>query len=141
NKVKKERIVKIVEEFEENNSHGFDNRKGDKHVVGVYRWVDKVFKNQILNYGKRLMFEFMVPEPAKLHKLAMEKLVIDKTAMTLEKPEDPRKATSVNKLENYFQLTDTNLKYWSGRYNVEFEQKPEEYLSIGKTFSFTTPEQ
>lgn len=140
NKVKEERIVKIVEEFEENNSHGFDNRKGDKHVVGVYRWVDKVFKNQILNYGKRLMFEFMVPEPAKLHKLAMEKLVTDKTAMTLEQPEDPRKATGVNKLENYFQLTDTNLKHWSGRYNVEFEQKPEEYLSIGKTFSFTTPE-
>ena len=34
---------KIVEEFEENNKHGFDNTKGDKHVVGVYRWVDKIY--------------------------------------------------------------------------------------------------
>lgn len=135
NKVKEERIVKIVEEFEENNSHGFDNRKGDKHVVGVYRWVDKVFKNQILNYGKRLMFEFMVPEPAKLHKLAMEKLVTDKTAMTLEQPDDPRKATGVNKLENYDDLTDTNMKYWSGRYNVELEQKPDEFAYFGKSIA------
>ncbi len=140
NKVKEERIVKIVEEFEENNSHGFDNRKGDKHVVGVYRWVDKVFKNQILNYGKRLMFEFMVPEPAKLHKLAMEKLVTDQTVMTLEKPDDPRKVTNANKLENYFQLTETNLKYWSGRYNVEFEPMPSQEIVIGKSFSYKADE-
>lgn len=139
NKVKEERIVKIVEEFEENNSHGFDNRKGDKHVVGVYRWVDKVFKNQILNYGKRLMFEFMVPEPAKLHKLAMEKLVTDQTVMTLEKPDDPRKVTNANKLENYSQLTDTNLKYWSGRYNAEFEPKPEDFIEISKSFDGRDP--
>ncbi|MEZ4854691.1 hypothetical protein [Flavobacterium sp.] len=70
-KVKEERIEKVLEEFEENNTHGFDNRKGDKHVVGVYRWVDKVYKNQIVNYGKRLMFEFAIPEPASLHWLAM----------------------------------------------------------------------
>lgn len=140
NKVKEERIVKIVEEFEENNSHGFDNRKGDKHVVGVYRWVDKVFKNQILNYGKRLMFEFMVPEPAKLHKLAMEKLVTDQTVMTLEKPDDPRKVTNANKLENYFQMTETNLKYWTGRYNVEFEPMPSQEIVIGKSFSYKAEE-
>ena len=46
-RVKEERITKIIEEYEENNKHGFDNRKGDKHVVGVYRWVDKIYKNQI----------------------------------------------------------------------------------------------
>ncbi|MCO6174713.1 hypothetical protein NHF50_06610 [Flavobacterium sp. NRK F10] len=134
-KVKEERIEKIVEEFEENNTHGFDNRKGDKHVVGVYRWVDKVFKNQIINYGKRLMFEFMVPEPAKLHKLAMETLVSNNTATVVEKPEDPRTSTGAHKLENYAQLNDANLKYWTGKYNVEFEPMPSEFLSIGESFS------
>ncbi len=134
-KVKEERIEKIVEEFEENNTHGFDNRKGDKHVVGVYRWVDKVFKNQIVNYGKRLMFEFMVPEPAKLHKLAMETLVSNNAATVIEKPEDPRTSTGAHKLENYSQLNDANLKYWTGKYNVEFEPMPSEFLSIGESFS------
>ena len=68
-KVTEERVVKIVEEFEETTDHGYDNRKGDNHISGVYRWVDKIYKNQILNYGKRLMYEFMIPE-LPLHKYA-----------------------------------------------------------------------
>ncbi|MFV0572184.1 MAG: carboxypeptidase-like regulatory domain-containing protein [Xanthomarina gelatinilytica] len=136
NKVKEERIEKIVEEFEENNTHGFDNRKGDKHVVGVYRWVDKIFKNQIVNYGKRLMFEFAVPEPAKLHKLALKSF---KGNNALEKPEDPRKSEDF-KLENYADLTldtvgDAKLKYWTGKYNVVFDSIPKEEITVGKSFS------
>ncbi|MBC8884039.1 hypothetical protein H9X57_14005 [Flavobacterium piscinae] len=64
NKIKEERITKIVEEFTESNKHGFDNREGEKHVSGVYRWVDKIYENKIINYGKRLMYEFAIPEPA-----------------------------------------------------------------------------
>jgi len=136
NKVKEERVEKIVEEFEENNSHGFDNRKGDKHVVGVFRWVDKIFKNQIVNYGKRLMFEFMVPQPAKLHKLGMME---NAKNSLLKEPVDPRKATT-NKLENFSQLNDSKLKYWAGKYNVEHNPLSDEFISVGKSFSFTTPE-
>lgn len=135
-KVKEERIEKILEEFEENNTHGFDNRKGDQHVVGVYRWVDKVFKNQIVNYGKRLMFEFAIPEPARLHNLAMTTLVNENKAKKLSMPQDPRTATS-NKLENYSQLDDAKLQYWSGVYNVEFTQMQKSEISIGKVFSFS----
>ena len=65
------RTSKILREYEENNKHGFDNREGDKHVTGVYRWVDKVYKNRIVNYGKRLMYEFMIPEPARWYKEAI----------------------------------------------------------------------
>lgn len=65
------RTSKVIREFEENNKHGFDNREGEKHVTGIYRWVDKVYKNRIVNYGKRLMYEFIVPEPAKFYKEAI----------------------------------------------------------------------
>lgn len=65
------RTSKILREFEENNKHGFDNREGTQHVTGVYRWVDKVYKNTIVNYGKRLMYEFMIPEPARWYKEAI----------------------------------------------------------------------
>ncbi|MFD2917083.1 hypothetical protein [Psychroserpens luteus] len=130
-KVKEERIEKIVEEFEENNSHGFDNRKGDKHVVGVFRWVDKIFKNQIVNYGKRLMFEFMVPQPGKLHKLGM--IGNNEDNNMLVEPVDPRKSTSF-KLKDFSELTDTNLKYWSSKYNVEFTPMRKLNLSVSKGF-------
>ncbi|WP_117616557.1 hypothetical protein [Chryseobacterium sp. JM1] len=133
-KIHEERIEKIIDEFEENNSHGFDNRKGDKNVVGVYRWVDKLLKNQIYNYGKRMMFEFMVPEPAKLHLLGMTS---QKTPdqIDLVKPEDPRTST-VMPMKNYDALTtDAVLKYWVSKYNVEIPEKPVENYSIGKSLS------
>jgi hypothetical protein len=136
-KVKEERIEKIIEEFEENNKHGFDNTKGDKHVVGVFRWVDKLFKNQIVNYGKRLMFEFMIPQPAKLHILAMSEN--KQQTSTIIEPTDPRKATT-NNLSDFTKVTDTSLKFWASKYNVEISTSPANNLSIGKSFSFTTPE-
>lgn len=136
-KVKEERIDKVLEEYEENNKHGFDNTKGSSHVVGVYRWVDKVVKNQIYNYGKRMMFEFMIPEPAKLHTLGIK--MIDE-AEKLVKPIDPRESPT-NKMENYTSLNgltgETILKFWSGKYNVAIDKMPEDILYIGKAFSNT----
>lgn len=130
-KVHEERIEKIIDEFEENNSHGFDNRKGDKHVVGVYRWVDKLMKNQIYNYGKRMMFEFMIPEPAKLYRLPG-------STSTLIKPEDPRKSSHLT-MADYSSLGASNgdaiLKYWAGKYNVEIEEKPAALKNIGYSFA------
>lgn len=136
-KVHEERIEKIIEEFEENNSHGLDNRKGDKHVVGVFRWVDKLMKNQIYNYGKRMMFEFMVPEPAKLHLLGM-KDVKSADQTNLIKPEDPRSPGSMQ-ISDYSFLTDVKLKYWVGKYNVELDEKPSESYYLSKSFSERDP--
>lgn len=128
-KVHEERIEKIIEEFEENNKHGFDNTKGDKHVVGVYRWVDKLMKNQIYNYGKRLMFEFMIPEPAKLHLLGA-------TKSKLIKPEDPRTSEAMP-MKDFSALTnDAVLKYWISRYNVEIEDFPKNSIKVTKGFAY-----
>lgn len=128
-KVHEERIEKIIEEFEENNSHGFDNKKGDKHVVGVYRWVDKLMKNQIYDYGKRMMFEFMIPEPAKLHLLGM-------TKSKLVKPEDPR-TSDVMPMKDFSALSnETTLKYWISKYNVEMEKFLQNSIKVTKGFAY-----
>jgi len=133
-KVHEERIEKIIDEFEENNSHGFDNRKGDKHVVGVYRWVDKLMKNQIYNYGKRMMFEFMIPEPARLHLLGLKE-VKDPDQMDLIKPVDPR-AEGGMQINDYSALSnEIKLKYWLGKYNAEIDEKPREFFSVTKAFT------
>lgn len=142
NKVKEERIEKIVEEYEENNKHGFDNTKGDNHVVGVYRWVDKLYKNKIVNYGKRLMFEFMIPQPAKLHTLGMDEIA----SIQVEKltaPDDPRTFDLKNtrfpgllNLKDFSKVNETTLRYWASRYNVDIINMPTTSLSVGKEFSF-----
>ena len=132
-KVHQERVEKMIEEFEENNTHGFDNRKGDQHVVGVYRWVDKLMKNQVWDYGKRLMFEFAVPQPAKIHTLATASL---KNGKVIEKPVDPRKSEKFT-MKDYTALSEENVfKYWLSEYNVETESIPASTIKVTKAFAY-----
>ena len=34
-------------------------------VRGIYQWVDRKVKAHILNYGKRLLYDVIVPQPAR----------------------------------------------------------------------------
>ncbi|UPQ78113.1 hypothetical protein M0M57_10810 [Flavobacterium azooxidireducens] len=137
NKIKEERITKIVEEFTESNKHGFDNRKGDKHVSGVYRWVDKIYENKIVNYGKRLMYEFAIPEPAAFHKHAVKNYAAD--LEELSTPPDPRQAPD-STIATYSAIDEIRAAFWASYYNVEIDAKPVNKLTISKTFSFIAPE-
>jgi len=124
-KINKERVQKIIKEYTETNVHEFDNRgkvtdtnnpdaAQPKHITGVYRWVDKKMKNQIYNYGKRTMFEFMIPEPAKLHRLSA---FVNKETFT--EPIDPRKAPRPNTMADSKSATKELLEYWAAIYGVK----------------------
>jgi hypothetical protein len=41
-----------------------DNTGGSHNMRGVYRWLNKVYEACVVNYGQRLMMEFMVYKPA-----------------------------------------------------------------------------
>lgn len=125
-KISEERVQKIIKEYTETNVHEFDNRgkvtdtdnpeaAQPKHISGVYRWIDVKYKNQIYNYGKRTMFEFMVPEPAKLHRLA---LAVSK-GQILNAPTDPRKAEGEWKMTDPKMATKELLQHWADIYKVE----------------------
>ncbi|MBP9081417.1 MAG: hypothetical protein KBF80_14305 [Flavobacteriales bacterium] len=62
------RSVTTIVENEDTTEHSFDNTAegagGTENIAGVYRWLDKVYYNKVVNYGRRMMFEFIVPEPA-----------------------------------------------------------------------------
>ena len=130
-KISEERVQKIIKEYTETNVHEFDNRgkvtetdssdaAQPKHITGVYRWIDKKMKNQIYNYGKRTMFEFMVPEPAKLHKLA---LTVAKVKQ-LTAPVDPRTAPEPHTMSDPKMATKELLEYWAGIYGVKLTDLP-----------------
>jgi hypothetical protein len=68
-RVREERQARTLEEVEETNEHGFVNDSGD-NVTGVYRWVDKLYRQKVVNYGRRLMYQFVVPEPAAFYLFA-----------------------------------------------------------------------
>jgi len=133
-KVREERVLKVVEEFEEQNKHGFDNRKGNVHVSGVYRWIDKIYKNQVYNYGKRLMYEFMIPQPAVFHNEAMRNVVSGTTTQVLEKPIDPRTAG----LPDYRSVSEATAAKWAAAYGAEIETLLDEYITVSQAFHMIT---
>jgi hypothetical protein len=132
NKISEERIQKIIKEYTETNVHEYDNRgkvtntdnpdaAQPKHITGVYRWIDMKYKNQIYNYGKRTMFEFMVPEPSRLHRLA---LTVAK-AQVLTAPVDPRTAPErAWTMPNPKSATIEQLQHWAQMYGVQLDAFP-----------------
>jgi hypothetical protein len=138
-KTKTEIVTKVVETYKENNKHGFDNTKGTEHVSGVYRWINKVYNNQLVNYGKRAMVEFMIPEPAHFHILASTKNNAS-DFVTLEKPIDPRSVEAGNnRIENFSDVNKPtnpqNYVAWASKYGADVEAKPNKSFSVGKALS------
>lgn len=62
-RVREEQVSRALNRVEETNSHGFNNDT-TSNLCGIYRWVDKYYTVRAVNYGRRLMLEMIVPEPA-----------------------------------------------------------------------------
>lgn len=134
-KISTKRTSRILREFEENNTHGFDNRKGDEHVTGVYRWVDKIYKNKLINYGKRLMYEFALPEPAKFFINSYLKQDIIETNSNLVTPSKPVHPSEISeRIISASTLTNTNYANVLSKYNADFIEYPEYSIIINKSF-------
>lgn len=67
---------------EEVQVHGFDNTASVDAKVGIYRWVNKKYTARTVNYGNRLMIEFMVTRPAASYIQS----VLDLTGIKLTPP-------------------------------------------------------
>jgi hypothetical protein len=128
-RIKTEKTVKITDEFIEANKHRFENLSNPYNVSGVYRFINAVYKNQIYNYGKRLMYEFMIPQPSKLHRLGLE--VIKDNSLKI--PTDPRTIVDYNSFDK---INNDNYQQLIAEYNAKgVKLYPVLLKTIGKTFS------
>lgn len=134
-KVSQERIQKVVEEFEEQNRHGFDNRQGSEHISGVYRWVDKIYKNQVFNYGKRLQYEFMIPEPASFHLATKVALTESGQEIPVREPHDPRLESfgTLPALTHAGLVTESNYQQWAAAYGATVTAPPDEIKLVSRS--------
>lgn len=62
------RVTTITQQIEETNTHKLDNTTRDFNVHGVYQWLDKIYCGELYVYDKRLLLEFIIPEPARFYK-------------------------------------------------------------------------
>lgn len=136
-KVQTKRTSRMLKEFEESNTHGFDNRKGANHVSGVYRWVDKIYKNKLINYGKRLMYEFAIPEPSKFFKEAIWKQLENNEPLEsgIIKPEVPKHPSAIGVI-SAASITETNYQIMAAEYGAEVQHPPVFEKYIGKAFAY-----
>lgn len=63
-KVGTARTSSTMNQSEDTVSSVIDNTGGSDNLRAVYRWLNKVYEACVVNYGSRLMMEFMVPHPA-----------------------------------------------------------------------------
>lgn len=132
-RVREERITKILKENETKNLHSFSNKTAETegasepvHFSGIYQFVDKVYKAQVFDYGLRQIFDLMIPEPASYLWFfnALDQLQDD---FNLPKP--------TFKLNNPFEIETKTLKYAiAGRPDM---LNPLHYANLAKTYEAT----
>ncbi|MDQ3705845.1 MAG: hypothetical protein M3437_11575 [Chloroflexota bacterium] len=114
------RTVTRTNVVEETNRHAFDNTTGSADIIGVYRFIDKVYQAQIVNYGKRLMLEFIVPEPAAFLRYAFTNKPLE--GVDLVEPDPPgyclANGTSFVALQAS-DLTPENYMQWVSKYGAQ----------------------
>jgi hypothetical protein len=113
------RFYKTVREVEEKNLHRFENPTGG-NITGIYRFVDKIYDAQVVNYGKRLMLEFIVPEPAAFWRHALAKQPIE--AVQHVCPDPPGYCVDGSQTFVPLQAQDIepdNYVFWASKYGAE----------------------
>ncbi|GHI00983.1 hypothetical protein [Neobacillus kokaensis] len=133
NKAREERTRRTLQRIEEKNEHGFDNKTGKDHIIGVYRWVDKYYKAKLINYGRRMMIECIIPEPAAFY-LALQTQHATSTH-GLMKPKEPLVSGRQLKPSD---LTRYNYTTFVSQYNVEdVEPYPADVVRVSAAFAET----
>lgn len=117
--VREERTRRILREVEEKNTHSLTN-DGAEHIRGVYQFVDKIYEAQVFDYGIRMMYDFMVPEPASyLHYLR------NQPDSELELPDPPPRFT----LTSHNQINVSNYGSEAAKYGAtEIDPPPDPYI-------------
>lgn len=132
-KVKTERVKKVREEFEEQNKSGFDNRQGADHINGIKRFLDKIYKNELRNYGVKNLYEFTIPESSMLQHLALSSSEGGNIDVKIEKPPHPADDFPTGfKLQSPKDIDQTNYLDFAARYGADVESIPPEFLVVAK---------
>lgn len=127
--VRTERRVRVLEEIEEINKHRFENTSSTKHIRGVYRWLNKIYDAQVFNYGKRMMYEFVIPEPAAYFLYAM--IENPPKDLELKKPDPPEFNGMPLKPSN---LSRTNYLDYVAQYQVPSVPPPPPEFQVAAYF-------
>lgn len=131
-RVRSERSTTTIEEFEETVTHEINNEaEGTKSYV--YRWLNKLVRGTLKNYGKRLIFEFDVAHPSHFY---LSRSITELPSINI--PPDPRKAAiagiPILTIDN---ITRDNYLAWATIYDAEIDQPPANKVIVSDVLNGT----
>ncbi len=136
-RILEKRSVTNINEVEVTNLHSIKNdADGAKHISGIYYWVDKVYENQVYNLGKRLMLEFLVPEPAAY--IIYSEAYSKNEGKSFIKPKHPSEYSNIvgGELKSHKNISRENYGLWAALYNAQdVVPTPSEFNTISKAYS------
>lgn len=136
--IRTECSFKTAEEFEETVKHEVDNQASIVPKSYVYRWLNKMVKGTLKNYGKRLMIELTIAHPSHYYLSRLVKNEVGNEVANL--PPDPRKLTAKDidptcsdfKILPSF-LDEANYTTIADKYNAKLNAPPEVYKIISES--------
>jgi flagella basal body P-ring formation protein FlgA len=144
--IKESTSITILTETQDTSLRGFNNEKGTTHINGLYRWVDKIYDAQLLNYGRRLMFSLNVPEPAAFYRA----LILQNEAAAMADLVEPLHPSRIGRgivaplpesnttggFLSYQHINEGNYAELAAFYDVSVQPPPPEYLTGSKAFVY-----
>lgn len=129
NRIRVERSVLTIEEFEETVTHEIDNSTQETKSY-VYRWLNKLVRGTLKNYGKRLIFEIQVAHPSSYF---ISRMIKEKPQLNI--PDDPRELI-IGGIKFNPQMIDQNNYIALGTiYKTRLEAPPESKIIVSETFN------
>lgn len=115
-RVSQVRTTTILQETEEVETSTYDNSQGNGPMIGVFRWVNKVYSAHVVNYGSRLLLEMVIDQPASHY----EGGISDLAGKSVYEPEAPYDLG----LTSYTVLNEELYAKLAARYELEELEPP-----------------
>lgn len=122
-KINKVRAHTELKESEDTSISSVNNSNNKQPVYGIYCWLNKIYQTEVLNYGNRMLFSFIIPNPAKAYIEQTEIL----NGTNLEEP----KSLKDFDIQTYEDVTKDNYLLVSQYYQLKkFPLYPQETIVV-----------
>lgn len=128
-KINKVRAHTELKELEDTSISFLNNSNNTEPVYGIYCWLNKVYQAKVINYGNRMLFSFIVPNPADEYIKQLETL--DNNDLTKPKSLEDFETSNTKHVFTYTDITTSNYLEMCQYYNIQnFPLPPQDTIVV-----------
>ncbi len=135
-KINKVRAHTQLKELEDTSISFLNNSKSSEPVYGIYCWLNKVYQAKVINYGNRMLFSFIVPNPASNYIAQIE--VLENNDLTQPKALEDFETGSTKSTFTYTDVTTNNYLEMCQYYQIQkFPLPPQDTIVVSDVVSLS----